>query len=117
MLKSFADRTAVIHDRHPALLALEIGQIAAISLFGAAVANVANRDRLAGQEVSASSRRRIETLAGSPGYWDRVAVTRMGQYVTKVESAGVGRSTWRNGLVKIIGRKFTLRTVRSAHAK
>jgi hypothetical protein len=68
-----------IHDRHPALLALEIGQIAAISLFGAAMATVANRDRLADQEVSASSRRRIETLAGPPGYWDRVAVTRMGQ--------------------------------------
>lgn len=81
-----------VHDRHPVILAFEVAQVGGISLFGAFVAALSNRERALDDEVKDQSRRRLQQLTGKPGYWDRVGVTRMGLYVTRVESEFILRS-------------------------
>ena len=81
-----------INDRHPFLLAIEVGQIAGISLLGAAVAAVANRDRTLEQSEALQSQKRLDDLAADPGYWDRVSETRVGLYVTRIESQFISQA-------------------------
>ena len=94
-----------LDDWHPKVLALEIGLLGSISLLGAAVATVANRDRALDERLRDESWQRLEGLKGSPGYWDRASVTKMGLYVTRNESAFISRALGRRppGVVADIG--------------
>jgi SAM-dependent methyltransferase len=94
-----------VNDRHPLILAFEVAQVGAISLFGAVVATLANRERALDERVGEESRQRLQRLAGAPGYWDRVGVTKMGLYVTRVESDFISQALARrpDGVTADIG--------------
>lgn len=81
-----------VNDRHPLLLAFEIAQIAAISIIGAVVASAANHERASEEAYAQESRQRLVALGGESGYWDKVSVTRLGLYVTRVESEFIARA-------------------------
>ena len=93
------------NDWHAEVIALEIGLLASISFLGAAMAAVAGRDRVLDKRVGEESWQRLRRLRGSLGYWDRASVTKMGLYVTRIESAFISRALARRppGLVADIG--------------
>lgn len=94
-----------VNDRHPLILAFEVAQVGAISLFGAVVAALSNRERALDERVAEESRQRLEELTDGPGYWDRVGITKMGLYVTRVESDFISRALARrpDGVTADIG--------------
>lgn len=93
-----------VNDRHPLILAFEVAEVGAISLFGAVVAALANRERELDERVAEESRQRLQELTAGPGYWDRVGVTKMGLYVTRVESEFISRALSRpDGITADIG--------------
>jgi 2-polyprenyl-3-methyl-5-hydroxy-6-metoxy-1,4-benzoquinol methylase len=75
-----------VHDLHPAILAGEITAIAGITLFGIAVANLANHETVAERAAREVSTRRLAELATEPGYWDQISTTRTGLYVNTIEA-------------------------------
>jgi len=72
--------------------ALEVLQLGGICVFGGLLGAAVTREKQEAEMLLRRERNRLGRLKGRPGYWDRVGVTRMGLYVTGVESRFIDRS-------------------------
>ncbi len=81
-----------LNDLHPIVLAVEVVEIVTIIGFGAALAAIANRERVDDERLAQESAARQSELTGTPAYWDKVSLTRMGRYVTRIESEFIAAS-------------------------
>jgi len=93
-----------VNDWHPTVVTIEIVLVAGVSAVAAVIGAMSNRESAALAAVDEASRQRLEELQGS-GYWDRVSVTEIGLYSTRIESEFISRALARHkpGIVADVG--------------
>lgn len=74
----------LIHS-HFILLLVELGQLGLIGIVAILIGTAARRESRSDSLLRDDIASRVAQLHGEPNYWQRVALTRMGVYVTRVE--------------------------------
>jgi 2-polyprenyl-3-methyl-5-hydroxy-6-metoxy-1,4-benzoquinol methylase len=81
-----------LRDWHTGVVVSEVALLGAITALGAVMASVSSKEQENLDQVARGVDEYVRSLTGSPGYWDRVASTKMGLYVTRTESEFIDRS-------------------------